>query len=55
MKNWRSFFFNDQCEKTGCDNCPGCIKTWVAVVLMTGLFLACGYLEGLDHAIYAPR
>ena len=34
---------------------PKSLRLWVACVLMTGLFLACGYLEGLDAAIYSPK
>ena len=50
MKNWgRQFFYSNSHES------PGGLKLWVAAVLMTGLVLACGYLEGLDQAIYAPR
>ena len=50
MKNLRKHFFYSDCHET-----PGGLKLWVAVVLMTTLLLACGYLEGIDQAIYAPK
>ena len=33
----------------------GGLRLWVAATLMTGVFLACGYLEGTDAAIYSPK
>ena len=33
----------------------GGLRLWVAIILMTGVFIACGYLEGLDAAIYSPK
>ena len=50
MKNWRKHFFYSNSYES-----PGGLKLWVAVILMTGLVLSCGYLEGLDQAIYIPR
>jgi tRNA G37 N-methylase TrmD len=50
MKNLRKHFFYSDCHES-----PGGLKLWVAVVLMTTLVLACGYLEGIDQAIYAPK
>jgi hypothetical protein len=33
----------------------GGLRLWIATVLMVGVFLACGYLEGIDAAIYSPK
>tara|TARA_R100000995_G_C3453006_1_gene109131 strand:- start:94 stop:243 length:150 start_codon:yes stop_codon:yes gene_type:complete len=33
----------------------GGLRLWVAGVLMVGIFVACGYLEGIDDAIYSPK
>tara|TARA_R110002110_G_scaffold8165_4_gene40917 strand:+ start:173 stop:325 length:153 start_codon:yes stop_codon:yes gene_type:complete len=50
MKNLRKHFFYSDCHET-----PGGLKLWVAAAAMFGLLVLTGYLEGLDHAIYAPR
>ena len=50
MKNWHKHFFYSDCHET-----PGGLKSWVAVVLMTTLILACGYLEGIEQAIYTLK
>jgi len=50
MKNFHKYFFYPNSHES-----PGGLRMWVAAVLMTGLVLACGYLEGLDQAVYSPK
>ena len=33
----------------------GGLRLWIAGVLMLGVLIVCGYLEGLDAAIYSPK
>lgn len=33
----------------------GGLRLWVAGVLMVGIFIACGYLEGVNEAIYSAK
>ena len=35
--------------------CAGDLRLWVAGVLMIGVFIACGYLEGVDQTIYSAK
>jgi hypothetical protein len=33
----------------------GGLRLWIAGILMVGVFVACGYLEGVNESIYSSK
>jgi len=43
--NWNKYFFYQDCHESA-----GALRAWVSALLIVGIILVGGYIEGLDQA-----